>query len=72
MNVIYTTLLALGAFVAVWIFFVVPAERRHHERKLESLRTRMEKRETAKQGIDKYAAPDSEPDSNQSGTGEQE
>jgi|GEM_PF-2218740 len=72
MNVIYTALLALGAFVAVWIFFVVPAERRHHERKLESLRTRMEKRETAKQAGDQHAAPVSRPDSPQSGPGVQE
>ncbi len=72
MNVIYIALLALAAFVAVWIFFVVPAERRHHERKLESLRTRIGKRETAKQAGDKYAVPDSDPDSTQSGPGEQE
>jgi len=45
--------LALGAFVAIWVFFVIPAERRHHERKLEALRTRIEKR----QEQDKYEAP---------------
>lgn len=72
MNVIYIALLALGAFVAVWIFFVVPAERRHHERKLESLQTRIGKREAAKQASDQHAAPDSRPDSPQSGPGELE
>tara|TARA_Y100001934_G_C11835269_1_gene532510 strand:- start:171 stop:389 length:219 start_codon:yes stop_codon:yes gene_type:complete len=72
MNVIYIALLALAAFVAIWIFFVAPAERRHHERKLESLRTRIGKHQAAKQTGDKYAAPDGEPDSTQSGTGEQE
>lgn len=34
----------LVAFVAVWFFFVVPAERRHHERKLEMVRKRIEQR----------------------------
>ena len=71
MNVIYIALLVLAAFVAVWIFFVVPAERRHHERKLQSLRTRMGKREAAKQADDKYAAPDSDPDLTQIRPGEQ-
>ena len=59
MNLIYIAILALGAFVAIWVFFVVPAERRHHERKLDALRQRIEKREAAKQAGDKYAAPES-------------
>lgn len=37
----------LVAFVAVWFFLVVPAERRHHERKLEMLQKRIEKRQSA-------------------------
>ena len=48
MELIYLAILALGAFVAIWIFFVVPAERRHHERKLEIVRKRIEKREAAR------------------------
>ena len=42
----------LVAFVAIWFFFVVPAERRHHERKLELVRKRIEHRKAAEQGQD--------------------
>jgi predicted MFS family arabinose efflux permease len=35
MNLIYWAIIGLGAFVAIWMLFVVPAERRHHERKLK-------------------------------------
>lgn len=45
MKLIYLAILALSAFVAIWFFVVVPAERRHHERKLEIVRKRIEKRE---------------------------
>ena len=45
MKLIYLAIIALGAFVAIWVFFVVPAERRHHERKLEMVRKQIEKRE---------------------------
>jgi hypothetical protein len=38
----------LAAFLAIWIFVVVPAERRHHERKLEVLRKQIEKRQASK------------------------
>ena len=37
-------IIVLGAFVAIWIIFVVPAERRHHERKMELVRKRIEQR----------------------------
>ena len=37
-------IVVLGAFVAIWIIFVVPAERRHHERKMELVRKRIEQR----------------------------
>lgn len=57
MKLIYIAIIALGAFVAIWIFFVVPAERRHHERKLESLRKQIEKRESTRAGEEKYSAP---------------
>ena len=50
MKLIYLAILALGAFVAIWIFVVVPAERRHHERKLEIVRKRIEKREAVEDG----------------------
>ena len=41
--------IALAVFVAIWFFIVVPAERKHHERKLEAVRKRIEKREAARQ-----------------------
>jgi cell division protein FtsL len=46
MKIIYLAILALAVFVAIWIFVVVPAEKKHHERKLEIIRKRIEKRET--------------------------
>ena len=46
------------AFVAFWVLVVVPAERRHHERKLEALRKRIEKREARRDEDDRYGAPD--------------
>lgn len=49
MNMLYWAIIGLGAFVAIWMLFVVPAERRHHERKLEMIQKRLEKRQ-AQQG----------------------
>ena len=49
MRLIALALLALIAFVVVWIFVVAPAERRHHERRLAAIRKRIENRETARQ-----------------------
>ena len=46
MNIMYWAIIVLGAFVAIWMLFVVPAERRHHERKLEVIQKRLEKRQT--------------------------
>jgi hypothetical protein len=40
----YWAIIGLGAFVAIWMLFVVPAERRHHERKLEMIQKKLEKR----------------------------
>ena len=45
MDMIYWALLGLGVFIAVWFLFVVPSERRHHERKLEMLQRRIDKRQ---------------------------
>lgn len=47
MKLIYIALLVLAAFISVWVLFVIPAEKKHHERKLESLRKRIAKREAA-------------------------
>ncbi len=49
MNIMYWAIIGLGAFVAIWILFVAPAERRHHERKLEMIQKKLEKRQ-AQQG----------------------
>ena len=58
MKLMYLAILALGAFVAIWVFFVIPAERRHHERKLEALRKRIEKREASQNSQPDTALPD--------------
>jgi hypothetical protein len=55
-------IIVLGAFVAIWIIFVVPAERRHHERKLELVRKRIEQRKAQSAVVD-----GAESDSNSSG-----
>ena len=46
MNLRTWAILVLAAFIVVWIFVVVQAEKRHHERKLAALRDRIEKRES--------------------------
>ena len=57
MDLIYWAIIGIGIFVAVWMLFVVPAERRHHERKLEILQKRIEKRRAhTDQGKDEPAA----------------
>ena len=48
MNMMYWAIIGLGAFVAIWMLFVVPAERRYHERKLALLQKRIEQRQTPK------------------------
>jgi predicted MFS family arabinose efflux permease len=48
MNLIYWAIIGLGAFVAIWMLFVVPAERRHHERKLEIVQKRIKERQARK------------------------
>ena len=59
MKVIYLAALVLAAFVAIWFFFVVPAERKHHERKLAALQKQIENREASTEQGQKYAAPPS-------------
>ena len=46
MNLVYWAIIGIGLFIAIWMLFVVPAERRHHERKLEIIQKRLEKRQT--------------------------
>lgn len=49
MNLIYWAIIGLGLFIAIWMLFVAPAERRHHERKLEIIRKKLEKRRSAQE-----------------------
>lgn len=55
MDMIYWALLGLGAFIAIWFLFVVPSERRHHERKLEMLQRRIDKRQAQSDPDDESA-----------------
>jgi len=48
MNLMYWAIIGLGAFVAIWMLFVAPAERRHHERKLQMLQKKIEQRQAQK------------------------
>ena len=45
MDMIYWAIIVLGAFVAIWLLLIAPAERRHHERKLAILQKRIDDRE---------------------------
>jgi hypothetical protein len=60
MNLITWAILILAVFIAIWVFVVVPAEKRHHERKLESLRSRIEKRQGRTDDDTRYGAPTEE------------
>ncbi len=62
MDIIYWAIIGLGGFVAFWMLFVVPAERRHHERKLELLQKKIEKRQVQRdqENNDSPAAPGNE------------
>jgi len=39
----------LGVLGAIWIFIVIPAERRDHQRRLDLVQSKLEKRRAAKQ-----------------------
>ena len=51
MKLFYLAIAVLVAFLAIWLFVVVPAERRHHARKLAALQRQIEKREAARHEI---------------------
>ena len=57
MNLMTWAILILAVSIAIWVFFVIPAEKRHHERKLESLRTRIEKKQGRNEDDVRYGAP---------------
>jgi hypothetical protein len=50
LSILHWAIIVLGAFVAIWMLFVVPAERRHHERKLEVIQKKLAKRQTQADG----------------------
>ena len=50
MDLMYWAMIVLSAFVAIWMLFVAPAERRHHERKLELLQKKIEQRQASNNG----------------------
>ena len=58
MDLMYWAMIVLGAFVAIWMLFVAPAERRHHERKLELLQKKIEKRKASNNGENNEALTD--------------
>ncbi len=47
MDLMYWAMIVLVAFVAIWMLFVAPAERRHHECKLELLQKKIEQRQAS-------------------------
>jgi len=54
--------LVVGIFVAVWVLFVVPAEKRHHQRKLDMVRRRIEQHEAVATGTKVEPRGNDEPD----------
>jgi len=62
MNLMYWAIIGLGAFVAIWMLFVAPAERRHHERKLELLQKKIEQRRAQKGQVNDDSSGDQDSD----------
>ncbi len=62
MDLMYWALAGLGAFVVIWILFVAPAERRHHERKLELLQKKIEQHQASNNKINSDALADQDND----------
>jgi predicted MFS family arabinose efflux permease len=44
-GLVYGFLIAMGLFILVWIVFVIPSERRDHERRLALVQKRIAERE---------------------------
>ena len=60
MNYVYMAIAVLGAFVAIWMIFVIPAERRHHERKMELVRKKIERRKDQSANVDGAESDDND------------
>lgn len=66
MNMISWAIIGLGAFVAIWLLFVVPVERRYHERKLALLQKRIEQRQAQKDPENSSSSADPHDDKEES------
>ncbi len=62
MDLMYWAMIVLGVFVAIWMLFVAPAERRHHERKLELLQKKIEQRQVSNNRENNEALTDQDND----------
>ncbi len=62
MDLMYWAMIVLGAFVAIWMLFVAPAERRHHERKLKLLQKKIEQRQASNNKENSDALADQDTD----------
>ncbi len=62
MDLMYWAMIVLGAFVAIWMLFVAPAERRHHDRKLELLQKKIEQRQASNNKENSDALADQDTD----------
>ncbi len=62
MDLMYWAMIVLGVFVAIWMLFVAPAERRHHERKLELLQKKIEQRQASNNRENNEALTDQDND----------
>ena len=66
MDLMYWAMIVLGAFVAIWMLFVAPAERRHHDRKLELLQKKIERRQASNNKENSDALTDQDNDMEES------
>ena len=44
---VFISFILIVIFVVIWVFVVAPSERRHHERKLEIVQKRLNRRQEA-------------------------
>lgn len=51
LTLVYGILVGLGLFLAAWFLFVVPSEKRDHERRLEIVRKRLAEKEEREQWV---------------------
>lgn len=59
---VFISFILICIFVVIWIFVVAPSERRHHERKLELVQKRLNKRREARLAQETGQQMDQQPD----------